>query len=165
MANFALLNLDNVIINIIEVDNKDILDSNGKESEDIGINFCNSIIPGKWMQVFNNTKSIKNTPSIGSLYDKQRNAFIDPKPYPSWIFNEETCQWQSPVPNKYEEYLKEYGKIGASTSWDETNQKWIFNGPKIYSKQDLLSIPLPPSGDGKFPDMSYLNNTGFYPGD
>lgn len=165
MANFALLNSDNIIINIIEVDNKDILDSNGKDSEEIGIQFCNSIIPGKWMQVFDDTKFIKNIPSIGSLYDEQKNAFIAPKPYPSWIFNEETCTWRSPIPNKYEEYLKEYGKIGATTSWDETNKKWIFNGPKIYSKQDLLNIPLAPFRNGMIADMSYLNNTGFYPGD
>jgi hypothetical protein len=165
MANFALLNLDNVIINIIEVDNKDILDSNGKESEEIGIQFCSSIIPGKWMRVSDDSKFIKNIPTIGFSYDKQRNAFIPPKPYPSWIFNEETCQWQSPVPNKYEEYFKEYRRIGASLVWDEINQKWIYRGPKIYSKQDLLNLPPPPSGDNKIPDMGYLDFTGIYPGD
>ena len=45
-----------------------------------------------------NTDEIKNQPGIGGFYDETLNAFIGPKPYPSWILNEETCEWESPVP-------------------------------------------------------------------
>lgn len=45
-----------------------------------------------------NTDEIKNQPGIGGTYDETLTAFIAPKPYPSWILNEETCEWESPVP-------------------------------------------------------------------
>ena len=45
-----------------------------------------------------NTDEIKNEPAIGRTYDETLNAFIEPKPYPSWILNEETCIWEAPVP-------------------------------------------------------------------
>ena len=45
-----------------------------------------------------NSGKIKNEPIIGGTYDETLNAFIGPKPYPSWILNEETCEWESPVP-------------------------------------------------------------------
>jgi len=45
-----------------------------------------------------NTDEIKNQPGIGGTYDEILNAFIAPKPYNSWILNEETCEWESPVP-------------------------------------------------------------------
>jgi hypothetical protein len=45
-----------------------------------------------------NTDEIKNEPIMGGTYDETLNAFIAPKPYDSWILNEETCEWESPVP-------------------------------------------------------------------
>jgi hypothetical protein len=45
-----------------------------------------------------NTDEIKNQPGIGGTYDETLNSFIAPKPYDSWILNEETCEWESPVP-------------------------------------------------------------------
>lgn len=45
-----------------------------------------------------NTDEVKNEPGIGRTYDETLNAFIEPKPYPSWILNEETCIWEAPVP-------------------------------------------------------------------
>jgi len=45
-----------------------------------------------------NTDEIKNQPGRGGSYDETLNAFISPKPYDSWILNEETCEWESPVP-------------------------------------------------------------------
>jgi len=40
----------------------------------------------------------KNYAGIGYSYDAGRDAFIAPKPYPSWLLNEQTCQWESPTP-------------------------------------------------------------------
>lgn len=45
-----------------------------------------------------NTDEIKNEPGIGRTYDETLKAFIEPKPYPSWILNEETAKWEAPVP-------------------------------------------------------------------
>lgn len=165
MAHFALINNDNIVIDVIFVDNKDILDSDNLENEKIGIDFCNSLIPGKWVQTSYSKKFRKNFATIGMIYDQERDAFMLPQPYKSWIFNDYSFTWSAPVENKYEEYLKEYSKIGGQCNWDEKNLKWIYLGPKIYSKEDLLNTPPPPTGWLSVPDMSYLNNTVFYPGD
>ena len=45
-----------------------------------------------------NTDEVKNEPGIGRIYDETLNAFIESKPYPSWILNEETGKWEAPVP-------------------------------------------------------------------
>jgi hypothetical protein len=45
-----------------------------------------------------NTDEVKNEPGIGRTYDETLQAFIEPKPYPSWILNEDTAEWESPVP-------------------------------------------------------------------
>ena len=62
------------------------------------------------------TKALrKNYPSPNWTYDKDRDAFIAPKPFNSWILNEDTCRWEAPVayPNDDQDY-----------KWNETNQSW-----------------------------------------
>lgn len=58
----------------------------------------------------------KNYAGIGYTYDADRDAFIPPKPFPSWILDEETCWWNPPVayPTDSDQY-----------DWDETNQQWL----------------------------------------
>lgn len=60
----------------------------------------------------------KNHAGVGSLYDKDRDAFMAPQPYPSWTLNEITFFWEPPVkePNQTE---------GKKYSWDEANQNWV----------------------------------------
>jgi len=57
----------------------------------------------------------KNYAGIGYTYDKTRDAFIPPQPYPSWTLNEETCLWNSPVP---------YPTDGNAYIWNEETQTW-----------------------------------------
>ena len=57
----------------------------------------------------------KNFAGIGYTYDESRDAFIPPQPYPSWILNEETCLWDSPVP---------YPDDGERYIWNEETQTW-----------------------------------------
>jgi hypothetical protein len=57
----------------------------------------------------------KNYAGIGYTYDTERDAFIAPKPFPSWILNEDTCIWQSPVPIPDRKGLYD---------WNEENQSW-----------------------------------------
>ena len=58
----------------------------------------------------------KNYASIGYTYDAQRDAFIPPKPYASWVLDETSCLWQAPVP------LPE-GKFPCN--WDEASRSWV----------------------------------------
>ena len=57
----------------------------------------------------------KNYAGIGYTYDAQRDAFIPPKPYPSWVLNESTCLWDAPVPRPQD------GKV---YTWDEATISW-----------------------------------------
>ena len=57
----------------------------------------------------------KNYAGIGFSYDAERDAFISPKPYDSWLLVEETCQWEAPVP---------YPDDGLIYSWNEELTDW-----------------------------------------
>ena len=58
----------------------------------------------------------KNYAGIGYTFDEVRDAFIPPKPYESWVLNEDTCLWDSPVP---------YPSDGGMYEWNETEQSWV----------------------------------------
>lgn len=98
MAHFAQLDNDNKVLQVIVIDNNDILDENGIESEAVGQEFCTNLLGGLWLQTSYNGNIRKNFAGIGFDYDASRDAFIAPQPYPSWILNEGTCQWDAPVP-------------------------------------------------------------------
>lgn len=82
--------------------------------------------PGEWIQTSYNTRAgihllggtplRKNYAGIGYTYDSQLDAFIPPKPFASWTLNEQTCQWDSPIP---------YPTTGDFYVWDEATQNWI----------------------------------------
>jgi hypothetical protein len=114
MAHFAQLE-NNVVTQVIVVANQDILNENGQESEQKGIDFCSNLLGGTWKQTSYNGNIRKNYASIGYTYDESRDAFIAPKPYNSWLLNETTCQWQAPV--NYPTDKKMY-------SWNEENLTW-----------------------------------------
>jgi len=126
MASFVKLNSENIVEQGISIHNNELL-NNGIESEQKGINFCKSLFgqDTNWKQTSYNTQGgihklggtpfRKNHAGIGFTYDQNRDAFIPPKPYNSWLLNEDTCQWQSPVP--YPEDKKRY-------IWNEGNQTW-----------------------------------------
>ena len=58
----------------------------------------------------------KNYAGIGYTYDEDRDAFIPPKPYPSWVLDEATCLWDAPVP---------YPTDGGMYVWDEASGDWV----------------------------------------
>jgi len=84
-------------------------------------------IPGDWIQTSYNTRGgvhlnggtplRKNYASVGYTYDAQKDAFIPPKPFPSWTLNEETCLWECPVERPADE-TKHYIWNESTTSWD-----------------------------------------------
>jgi hypothetical protein len=97
MAHFAELNENNIVQKVIVIDNKDCLDANGVESEEVGAAFCHNLFGGIWKQTSYNANFRKNYAGIGYTYDSSKDAFISPKPFDTWIFNEETCQWDPPT--------------------------------------------------------------------
>jgi hypothetical protein len=116
MASFAKIGLNNKVIEVLSVHNNELLDSNGVEQENIGIDFLTKLTGWSiWVQTSYNNNFRKNHAGIGFTYDEDRDAFIPPKPFNSWILNEDTCQWEAPVvkPNDDNRY-----------TWNETNQTW-----------------------------------------
>lgn len=83
--------------------------------------------PGTWLQTSYNTRGgvhtlggtplRKNFAGIGYTYDAQRDAFIPPKPYDSWVLNETTCQWDAPTPMPTDDKLYKWNE--STTSWVE----------------------------------------------
>lgn len=118
MAHFAEIGLNNTVLQVIVVHNNELLDENGQESEAKGIEFCRNLFGGTWLQTSYNGTFRKNFAGVGYTYDSQRDAFIAPKPYPSWILVEETCQWTAPVAMPTDGL---YTWNEETTSWDEVN--------------------------------------------
>jgi hypothetical protein len=89
--------------------------------------------PGEWVQTSYNTRGgvhyapnsdtpdggvalRKNYAGVGYAYDRQRDAFISPQPFPSWTLNDETCLWEAPIP---------YPGDGEIWYWNEDLQNWV----------------------------------------
>ena len=135
MASFAKLNSENIVITVESVVNDVLKDSNAIEQEQLGINFLRTLYnePNAiWKQTSYNTHGgvhnnggtpfRKNHAGIDYTYDETRNAFIPPKPYNSWILNEQTCLWDAPVARP--ELTQEQIDNNQYYTWDEENQSW-----------------------------------------
>ena len=102
MAHFAKIN-NNLVTQVI-VAEQDFINSGA-----VGDSFL-------WVQTSYNGNFRKNYAGVGMTYDSVRDAFIAPQPHPSWILNEDTCQWDSPVP---------YPTDDKRYNWDETTTNWV----------------------------------------
>ena len=122
MAHYAELDSNNVVKRVIVVSNADTSTAQGEEKESIGIAFCERLLGGTWVKTSYNAKIRKNYAGIGYTYDKDRDAFIPPKPYASWVLNETTCLWNAPVAMPSDvgqgEPPKMYTWNENTTSWD-----------------------------------------------
>ena len=124
MAHYALINSDNIVVKVIAG-----VDENITQTDHDG-----TLVGGSseaWEQFYAslpwfagltckrtsyNGNYRKNYASLGGIYDETRDAFIFPKPYNSWILNEDTCKWEPPLP---------YPPMDGSVYiWDEDNLKW-----------------------------------------
>jgi hypothetical protein len=126
MASFAKIGLNGKVIEVQSVVNEVLHDSNGVEQEVNGINFLTNLTGWAiWKQTSYNTRGgvhisggtpfRKNFAGVGYTYDEDKDAFISPKPYPSWTLNDTTCLWEAPVA---------YPTDGQRYTWNETNQTW-----------------------------------------
>ena len=108
MAHWAELDENNIVIRVTVGNNEDINEGYGWIIENLG---------GRWIKTSYNTNggihSLGGTPlrknfaMPGYIYDEQKDAFIAPQPYASWLFNEESCTWSAPIekPNDGEYYV------------------------------------------------------------
>ena len=103
MSHFAKINENNIVTEVI------VAEKNFINSGKVGDEFL-------WVQTSYNNNFRKNFAGKGYTYDSTRDAFIAPKPYPSWTLNEDTCQWESPV--AYPDDDKMY-------DWDEATTNWV----------------------------------------
>ena len=120
MAYFAKLGTGNIVEQVISINNAVITDANGVEQEQLGNDFINKLYNTRdvWKQTSYNNNFRKNYAGIGYTYDQTRNAFIPPKPYNSWILNEDTCNWDAPIP------MPSDASIDKRYTWNEENQNW-----------------------------------------
>jgi len=123
MAHFAKIGLNNKVIEVQSVNNNELLDSNGVEQEVNGIDFLTKLTGWSiWKQTSYNNNFRKNYAGIGYTYDEDRDAFIPPKPFNSWILNEDTCLWEAPIPMP--ELTQEQIDNKTGYKWNEENQTW-----------------------------------------
>lgn len=117
MAHFAKLDENNIVLEVHVVHNNELLDENGNESEQKGIDFLIQWSGGytNWKQCSYNGNFRKNYPGSGYVYDVQRDAFRTEQPLPSWILNEDTCRWEPPI------LMPDDGNM---YSWDEATISW-----------------------------------------
>lgn len=121
MKYFAEIDSDtNKVLRVLVVGD-DVFDGNAFLSEELKLG-------GTWIQTCKDTRSgineaggtplRKNYACPGYAYDAKLDAFIPPKPtfHPSWIFNEDTCNWSPPVPRPND---------GKMYIWDEPTLSWV----------------------------------------
>lgn len=117
MAHFALLDENNYVLQVFagrdQDDEIELTNRTGHTYKKTSYNTFGGV------HKLGGTPLRKNFAGIGYYYDSQKDAFIAPKPYPSWILNESTCLWDPPVG-----YPSDYGMPGVSYRWDESTISW-----------------------------------------
>ena len=112
MAHYAFLDENNIVTEVIVGRNEtEVIDGIFDWEQYYG-NLRNQVC--KRTSYNNNIR--KNFAGIGYTYDETRDAFIPPKPYPSWVLNEDSCIWEAPVP---------YPNDSKIYDWNETTQEWV----------------------------------------
>jgi len=130
MAYFAKLGTGNIVEKVISINNAVITDANGIEQEQLGVDFINNLYNTRdvWKQTSYNNNFRKNFAGIGYKYDQTKDAFISLKPnLPSWILNEDTCLWNSPI--VVPKLTQEQKDNNQYYKWNEEIQNWeLMNG-------------------------------------
>ena len=119
MAHYAFLDENNIVVNVIvgkDEDNDSDWESHYKEV--MGMNCKRTSYNTSGNQHPLGTPFRKNYACVGGIYDEDRDAFIPPVLFPSWVLNEETCLWEPPIP---------YPDDGQYYEWNEETVSW--DGP------------------------------------
>lgn len=118
MAHFAELNENNIVQQVIVVHNNELLDENGLEQEQKGIDFCVAHYGGTWIQTSYNGSFRGNYALPGDTYNFNLDLFIKFKPFNSFILDEKTGEWVPPITRPEHE-------PGFFWVWKEDLQNWI----------------------------------------
>jgi len=131
MAHFAELDLNNKVLRVVVACNQDIANNGGEQSEQAAEHF-KTITPFssngvKWVQTSYNSNFRKQFAGIGYTYDVEKNMFVTPQPFNSWILDN-NGDWKAPVekPILTEEQISKY----MDYYWDENSKTWIFFNPQ-----------------------------------
>jgi len=117
MAHFVEIDSNNMVLRVIVVADEDTADGDGNEVDSIGEAFCNDLLGGTWKRTsYNNNYRVRYAATEGTIYDAGRDAFIRPSPFPSWVINEDTVDWEAPTP---------YPDDGKDYYWDEDTTSWV----------------------------------------
>jgi hypothetical protein len=108
LSHWAEIDENSIVQRVLVGDNND---PNGDE----GYQWLLDNLGGTWIKTSYNGNIRKNYAGIGYSYDATRDAFIAPKPFNSWVLNEDTCQWEAPVA---------YPTDGVMYQWDEETTDW-----------------------------------------
>ena len=116
---FAELNENNEVIYVAYMDNEIITDENGNEVEELGIQHLHTHhgAERKWVRTSYRGNFRNKYAGLGDTYREDLDMFISPSPYPSWILNETTGQWEAPVTQP--ELTQEQIDGGYYYTWDE----------------------------------------------
>lgn len=123
MAYFAQIE-NNIVQQVIKISNQTLDEPTLQfpDTEPLGQSFITNVLglSGIWKQTSYNASFRKHYAGIGYTYDETLDAFIRPKPYPSWLLDTDTCTWYPPVP---------YPNDGNMYQWDEATQQWVLFDP------------------------------------
>jgi hypothetical protein len=122
MAHFAKIDSQtNIVLEVNVVNNGDIQNLPFPESESIGIAFLTlwNTPNTYWKQTSYNNNFRKNYAGVGDTYDESRDAFIAPKPYPSWLLDEDKARWKAPVD------MPSDASMDKIYTWNESTTSWI----------------------------------------
>ena len=147
MAHFAQLDENNVVTQVIVVSNDDCSDSNGTESESIGVAFCQKLLGAEtnWKQTSYNENIRGNYAGIGYTYMENvatlgvgsTDIFIAPQPHASWTVGVATASWYPPAnPGSQPALTDEEREAGKYSVWNESNYQsdpataWVLTTPE-----------------------------------
>lgn len=132
MAHFAKLDDNNTVTQVVLVGTADICDDSGNVSEEIGVSLCKNLYGGdNWKQTSEDNSIRIRFANVGHVYNQELDAFIPPKPYKSWILNNETFDWEAPTgpaPTLTEAEVKSR----SFYRWNENTKQWVLETPPTY---------------------------------
>ena len=116
MAHFAEIDSEGTVQRVLVVSNT-VTYQGDEEVEELGIAYLQNMFPDTdWVQTSYNDNFRKRYAGKGYKYDVERDAFIPPQPFPSWLLNEESLSWEAPFPMPDDDKFYK---------WDEENQSWV----------------------------------------
>jgi hypothetical protein len=143
MAHFCQLDENNVVTQVIVVANEDTSDSNGTEVEEIGVAFCKKLLGAdtRWVQTSYNGNFRVRYAGISYTFSEELNAFIPPIPFPSFVLNEETADWQSPLgpaPELTEEEIasRSFYRWDEEAYQEDNTTGWVLETPPAPEEEE-----------------------------